>query len=359
MNTNQLVNRVENDLNQWRLREERFTKLFPFNLANNRAFLKEKLNYLDRVAAKYKGTVNQEERIALRILKQERNEIGKHLYPNLMLRLLRGILLTAKQQYAVKEIKKQAASNEQVLKETLVKTGFGNVSNKLEQYMKQEQQEFSIPVSYYVNEKEQLNFSLSFSKDQNGQYQFESYKAILKNDDKPGESRLQNFSIEPGNTITATQAYNLLAGRSVQKEDQEVTGNKQPGWVQLDFNDKDAVGNYRIKEFNTSYGYDLKSVLQQLPLKELSDSIEGEKLENALTSGSRHAVSFLKDGKEQTFFIEANPQFKSVNIYDEHLKKISVASALGNKTAEPAQLAKKTNLRQEITEEKKKGLSIR
>lgn len=358
MNTNQLVNRVENDLNQWRLKEERFTKLFPFNLANNKAFLKEKLNYLDRVAAKYKGTINQEERIALRILKQERNEIGKHLYPNLLVRLLRGILLTAKQQYVVKQIKKQAASNEQVLKETLVKTGFGNVSNKLEQYMKQEQQQFSIPGSYYFNEKEQLNFSLSFFKNQNGQYQFESYKAILKNDDKPEESRLQNFYIEPGNTITATQAYNLLSGRSVQTEHQEVSGNKQASWIQLDFNDKDTVGNYRIKEFYTSYGYDLKSVLQQLPLKESSNSIEGEKLENALKSGSRHAVSFLKDGKEQTFFIEANPQFKSVNIYDEHLKKISVASALGNKSAEPAQLAKKTNLRQEMREENKKGLSI-
>ena len=77
--------------------------------------------------------------------------------------------------------------------------------------MKQEQQQFSIPVSYYINKKEQLNFSLSFSKNPNGQYQFESYKAILKNGDKPEESRQQNFSIEPGNTITAIQSYNLLA----------------------------------------------------------------------------------------------------------------------------------------------------
>ncbi len=358
MSTNQLVNRVENDLNQWRLKELRFTKLFPFNLATNKAFLKEKLNYLDRVTIKYKGTVNQEERMALRILKQERNEIAKHLYPNLILRVLRRVLITAKQQYEVKQIKKQSAGNEQVLKEALVKTGFGNVSNKLEQYMKQERQEFSIPVSYYVNEKEQLNFSLSFSKNQDGQYQFETYKAILKNDDKPEESRLQNFSIEPGNTITATQAYNLLAGRSVQTEHQEATGNKQAGWLQLDFNDKDAIGNYKIKEFNTSYGYDLKSVLQQLPLKELSNDIDAGKLENALRGGSRQAVSFLKDGKEQTFYIEAHPQFKSINIYDEHLKKITVASALGNKTAEPAQLAKKNDMRQELKVEKKKGLSI-
>ncbi len=108
--------------------------------------------------------------------------------------------------------------------------------------------------------------------------------------------------------------------------------------MQLDFNDKDAIGNYSIKEFNTGYGYDLNSVSQQLPLKGFSNDIDAEKLESALRSGSRCAVSFLKDGKEQMFFIEANPQFKSINIYDEHLKKISVASALGNKTVEPAKL---------------------
>ena len=43
-----LVNRVEAELNQWRSREERFSKLFSFSLSNNRALLKEKLDYYDR-----------------------------------------------------------------------------------------------------------------------------------------------------------------------------------------------------------------------------------------------------------------------------------------------------------------------
>ncbi len=353
-----IINRVENDLNQWRSREERFAKLFSFGVSNNKPFVKEKLKYYDAVAAKYKGTPNQEERLALRILKQERNRIEKQLYPNLLLKLLRRLILPVRQQYVVKQEAKQTAGNEQALKETLFRAGFGNIGGKLEQHMKQGQQEFSIPVSYYVNEKERLDFSLSFAKDQNGQYQFEGYKAGLRNEAKPEESRQQSFRIEPGNAITATQAYNLLAGRAVQKEHDVMEGNKQNSWRQLDFNDKDATGNYKMKEFLAAYGYDLKQVLQQLPLKELMSSQETEKLMNTLKDGGRHAVSFLKDGKEQKFYIEANPQFKSVNIYDEHSKKISMASALGNKTVEPVQLAKKISLQQQVGQTKKNGMSI-
>lgn len=47
--------RVELDLNQWRSRKERFTKLFSASLSTNGALLKEKLCYYERVAAKYKG----------------------------------------------------------------------------------------------------------------------------------------------------------------------------------------------------------------------------------------------------------------------------------------------------------------
>jgi len=74
---NSLVNRVEAELNQWRSREERFSKLFSFSLSNNRALLKEKLDYYDRIAAKYKGTQDLDERFALRVLRQERNRIEK------------------------------------------------------------------------------------------------------------------------------------------------------------------------------------------------------------------------------------------------------------------------------------------
>ena len=73
-------------------------------------------------------------------------------------------------------------------------------------------------MSYYVNEKEKLDFNLFFAKDNNGQYQFESYKAVLQSENKPQENKEQRFAFEPDNIVTATHAYNLLAGRSIQKE---------------------------------------------------------------------------------------------------------------------------------------------
>lgn len=77
--------------------------------------------------------------------------------------------------------------------------------------------------------------------------------------------------------------------------------------------DKDAQGNFHIREFHHNYGYDLEKVLKQLPLKELQDKGQSDKLHEALKSGDSLAVSFVKDGWEQRYYIEANPQFRSVH----------------------------------------------
>lgn len=351
------INRVENDINQWRSREDRFGKLFSFGITNNRTFLREKLHYYDATAVRYKDTNNQDERFALRILRQERKRIEKQLYSNLLLRLVRRLLVPIRQQYIIKQETKKATGNEQELKEVLLKSGFGNLSNKLGQYMKQGQPEFSIPVSYYQNEKERVDFNLSFVKDQNGKYQLESYKAHLRSDSKPEETRQQTFRMEQGSAFSANEAYNLLSGRAIQKEYTTIDEQRQNTWMQLDFNDKDAAGNFRMKELHAGYGYDLRQVLSQLPLKETSMDAK-EKLMNNLINGNRQQVTFIKEGKEQTFYIEANPQHKTVNIYDENTKKISMASALGNKTADAVQMVKKTNLHQEIGHARKNGLSV-
>lgn len=132
-------------------------------------------------------------------------------------------------------------------------------------------------------------------------------------------------------------AYQLLKGRAIQKEDR---------WIQLDFNDKDAQGNYRVKEFHSSFGYDLLKVLQDLPIKELQEKDTANQLLDRLKQGSREAVSFLRDGRAYRYYIEANPQFKSVNIYDEHSKKITLSMAMGNKTMEALKVTHKVNEQQ-------------
>lgn len=358
MNNRLPINRVENDLQQWRSREERFSKLFSFNLSGNKALLKEKLRYYDSIAAKYKGTPSQDERFALRMLKQERRQIERVLYSNLLLRLLRRMIVPVRQQYAVKQEIKQTATNMDALQNTLQRNGFGNVLLQLQENIGKGQSQFSLPVSQYVNEKERLDYHLSFSKDHNGAYRFDGYRATLLNDQKPDSKRQQYFNREPGSDVTASQAYNLLTGRAVMKEQAMLDGMAQQRWMQLDFNDKDMQGNFKVREFHAGYGYDLMKALQQLPLKDLQEQRQTEKLLEGLKTGNRQAVSFVKDGKEQRFYIEANPQHKSINIYDEHAKKISLSSALGNKTMEAVKVSQKMGEEQNRSQAKRNGMRV-
>jgi len=335
MNEQLPINRVEMELNQWRSREERFSKLFNFSLSNNRSLIKEKLHHYERIGTKYKGSKNIEERFALQMLKQEKDKILKQLYPNLLVRLIHKLVVaTLIDQIAVRKDVKEEQKNNQALCDQVQRIGFRDLSNQIDQQMKQGHQQFTIPVSYYVNEKERLDHELFFVKDQSGQYQFEGYTASLNNELKPEENRNQYFKVEQENSVDTTQAYNLLAGRAVQKE---------KSWIQLDLNDKDASGNHRIKEFHSGYGYDLEKALQQLPLKELSNKTQTDKLKDDLKQGNRLPVTLIKNGNEHQFYIEANPQFKSVNIYDEHSRKITLSTALGDKTMETVKQIQKTS----------------
>jgi len=333
MNEQLPMNRVEMELNQWRSREERFSKLFNFSLSNNKSLLTEKLHHYERIETKYKNTKIIEERFALQMLKQEKEKILKQLYPNLLVRLIRKLLvapLIAK--IAVRKDEKEQEKNNHSLHEKLQRIGFRDLSNQIDQQIKQGHEQFTIPISYYINEKERLEHELSFSKDQSGQYQFEGYKTTLQNESKL-EERSQYFKVEDLNYVNVTQAYNLLMGRAIQKE---------KSWIQLDLNDKDTSGHHRIKEFNSSYGYDLEKAVQQLPLKELS-KIEADKLKDALQQGNRQSITLIKNGNEHRLYIEANPQFKSLNIYDEHSRKITLSNALGNKKVEAVKQQQKTN----------------
>lgn len=350
MNEQLPINRVEMELNQWRSREERFSKLFNFSLSNNRSLIKEKLHHYERIGTKYKGSKNIEERFALQMLKQEKDKILKQLYPNLLVRLIRKLVVAPLiDQIAVRKDVKEEQKNNQALCDQVQRIGFRDLSNQIDQQIKQGHQQFAIPVSYYVNEKERLNHELSFSKDQSGHYQFEGYKTTLQNESKPEEERSQYFKFHDGNSVDTTQAYNLLAGRAIQKEN---------SWIQLDLNDKDAAGNHRIKEFHSGYGYDLEKSVQQFPLKELSNKTQADKLKDALKKGNRLPVTLIKNGNEHRFYIEANPQFKSVNIYDEHSRKITLSTALGDKKMETVKQIQKTNESQQVNHSKQNGIRI-
>ena len=41
-----------------------------------------------------------------------------------------------------------------------------------------------------------------------------------------------------------------------------------------------------------------------------------------MQKGNRQSVTFIQDGKEQKHFVEANPRFKSITIYDSNMQRL-------------------------------------
>ncbi|HYD92213.1 MAG TPA: hypothetical protein VEA37_12090, partial [Flavobacterium sp.] len=179
--------------------------------------------------------------------------------------------------------------------------------------------------AFYGNDK--VSAELNFKKsEQTDLYFFNSYKVNLQKDGKP-ESLEQTFYINKGNNITLKEAYNLMEGRAVNKDLTSREGEVYNAWVQLDFKDADPNGNFRLNHYHQNYGYDLEAVVSKHPIKELDNPSHKEDLLNSLRKGNRQCATFIKDGQEVKQYIEANPQFKTLTIYDANQKRLDTRQA--------------------------------
>ncbi|QEE49890.1 hypothetical protein FUA48_09950 [Flavobacterium alkalisoli] len=84
----------------------------------------------------------------------------------------------------------------------------------------------------------------------------------------------------------------------------------------MDFKDTDNNGNFRLNHYHENYGYDLEAAVGKHPIKELDNPSHKEDLMNSLKKGNLQSATFIKDGQEVKQYVEANPQFKTVNVYD-------------------------------------------
>ena len=92
--------------------------------------------------------------------------------------------------------------------------------------------------------------------------------------------------------------------------------------VQLDFDKMDKHNNHEVKQFHENYGYDLKAAVAKFAVTELQDADKEKALLQSLQKGNLQSVTIEKDGQQSKMFMEANPQFKMVTLYDVHLKRV-------------------------------------
>lgn len=207
------------------------------------------------------------------------------------------------------------------LKTNVRNHGFGEaLGPEIEAQLVRGATEFSLQHKTEVNKRE-IEATLHFGKsDKSGLYFFNKYDVRLKNE--KDEMMAQTFYINKGWGVTLKEAYNLLNGRTVYKELTPKEGDKYHAWVQLDFSAKDKHGNYERKQYHQNYGYDLKEALSYYPVKEMNKPEELQTLIKSLEKGNVQMVTLQLPDKDIKVFIEANPQYKTITLYDNKMKRL-------------------------------------
>lgn len=170
-----------------------------------------------------------------------------------------------------------------------------------------------------------LNFKKS---DQNAEmYFYNSYDLILK---KAGrEEALQhNFRVSYGNSFTMKEAYNMLDGRSVNKDfikvdkDDKANNQEYNAWAYIDFKNTDDQGRFMIaKQFN----FELEKVIGEYPIKNMEYPQNRQQLLDSLKKGNLHYVTMETSRGDEKIYLEANPRYNSIKLYDDQLRPIKAS----------------------------------
>lgn len=224
--------------------------------------------------------------------------------------------------------------NFEYLRDQVKYTGFGEgLENNLKQKIEDGKPEFKLQhQTQYGNDSITATLSFSQSK-QSDMYFFNSYQVSLQKENSPDVME-QTFYINKGNNITLKEAYNLMEGRSVNKDLTNKEGQVYNAWIQMDFKQSDDNGNFKMKHYHQNYGYDLEAVLSNHPIKELGHGEYKSNLMDSLKKGNLQSVTFQINGSEQKQYIEANPQFKTINIYDSGMQRVDNRQAKKERQSE-------------------------
>lgn len=234
------------------------------------------------------------------------------------LRLLDGIIDKIHNQ------KSMNTQNFEFLKNALKYLGFGEALNeKLEAALREGKPEFQL-TEKRITGRDKVDYTLHFKKGKTDDiYFFNKYDAALNaSSQKPVN---HTFYIDKNKGVTAKEAYNLLAGRSVYKDMKNKAGELYQAWIKLDMDNKDDKGRHKFLIFNNNYGFDVRNSFFNLPVQSYkgSDTLVN-KVIGSLERGNLHELPFQNG---QRYQVAANPQLKTISVYDTNGKPVKIGAA--------------------------------
>lgn len=208
--------------------------------------------------------------------------------------------------------------NLEYLQKLLGNLGFGDKLNEvLESAISRELPKFTLGLNNYhrpleikdltAPKTDAMRFTLNFNRAKEGDaYFLNSYDVALhKNLDLLAPQK-QTFDLEWDHRITASQAYKLLSGMSLEKDiyvrpkgaaaDADKS-EKISAWFKLNLDVIDATGNHPLKTMRPEYGFNLEETLAKYPLKGLDKEPQRTDALKNLRNGN-YVEAWLKDGKK-------------------------------------------------------------
>jgi len=212
--------------------------------------------------------------------------------------------------------------NFEYLRDQIKFTGFGEaLEDNLKTAIEKGKPEFKLN-HYTQYGDDTVTTELNFSKSkQSDMYFFNSYRVGLQKEGVSDKME-QTFYINKENNTTLKEAYNLLSTRAVSKGPANKEGQIANEWIQLDFTQTTANGNFKVKRYHQNYGYNLDETLSKYPIRELTNPEFKKNLIDSLKKGNLQSATFQIDGVDRKYSIEANPRFKTINVYDENMQRV-------------------------------------
>ncbi len=203
------------------------------------------------------------------------------------------------------------------LKGVLKELGFTNDSHlfdQLDEMSIRGLQEFDLYTTAIFDNRTKLEAKLYFMKgDRLDIYFFRKYDCLLRFNRRPDKDRTHTFEINQGTGVSFKEAFNLLLGRSVNKDWSDIDGNKYNAWVQLDLRSSKNGENYRVHEYLPDYGFNLETVIERFSFKEMQYDRAKSAVLNSLRRGNVEVLTHVK-GKRKLCVV-ANPKYKTINVY--------------------------------------------
>lgn len=221
------------------------------------------------------------------------------------------------------------------LKNQLMYLGFGKdekLHKDLEKGVLETQngEKFQIATKYdKASEGNEANFIINFHKSEKGGVYLNSFKGVLI-EGNTGEERIHSFG---ANKFTVKEAVNLLEGRAVKTQfTNKFTNEQDDVFVKFKLKEeKNEFGNYQMQMYNKGYGIDTKDIVNKSQL--VFDGENAEKIKElvikSLEKGYVVNVKFRDDNnREMQGKAIFNPQYKTINLYDEQMNRVNTNKPL-------------------------------